>query len=411
MDNLTHTLVGVLVGESAARAVPATAGSLQRDVRRNLFVTLMAIGSNVPDLDFIQSRVTDSKLDYLLHHRGHTHTILGALIIAGLLYLASVWWCRWRRHSLDRFDRMQIAGIAVLATLLHIALDATNSYGVHPFWPFDNRWYYGDAVFIVEPLFWASCAPLVFLLRSLLARSLVALALIAGIALSVTTAMVPPLMSGVLTCMTLALLAVGKVSKPPFALATALFVWLAINAAFIQASAIAKRRTAAIVAQEFPAAQLLDIVLTPLPVNPFCWHVLIVQADAKHSYVRRAVLSIAADIIPARGCPSRPEMTNTTAKFVAIAAVSTGTIAWHGEAATSIDRLQSSVADDCHAFAFMRFARAPWLIQKGSTWIVGDARFDHEQSLGFAEIELDSKQECMAYVPPWTAPRADLLGQ
>ncbi|WP_370466973.1 metal-dependent hydrolase, partial [Salmonella enterica] len=73
------------------------------------------------------------------------------------MYLACEAWCRWERYTVSWADRMQLAAIACLATLLHIALDFTNSYGVHPFWPFDNRWYYGDAVFIVEPLFWAAC--------------------------------------------------------------------------------------------------------------------------------------------------------------------------------------------------------------------------------------------------------------
>src|SRR5438067_5678669 len=33
-------------------------------------------------------------------------------------------------------------------------MDSLNVYGVHPFWPFDANWYYGDLVFIVEPVFW-----------------------------------------------------------------------------------------------------------------------------------------------------------------------------------------------------------------------------------------------------------------
>ena len=36
----------------------------------------------------------------------------------------------------------------------HVPLDALNSYGVHPFYPVDSSWYFGDAVFIFEPGFW-----------------------------------------------------------------------------------------------------------------------------------------------------------------------------------------------------------------------------------------------------------------
>jgi len=409
LDNITHTLVGVLVGETAARATRSNASGLGFDTRRNVFVTLMAIGSNVPDLDFIQSRITGNKLEYLLHHRGHTHTIIGALIVAALLYLACEAWCRWRRHSLSRTDRVQIAGIASLSTLLHIAMDATNSYGVHPFWPFDNRWYYGDAVFIVEPLFWAACAPLVFTVRSMTAKVLISLTLIAGIVLSFTTGMVPVLMSTVLVILTLAMLTVGRLASKQAALVTGLLVWFAINASFAQASAIARRKVQTIAAQRFPQARLLDTVLTPMPANPICWQVLLVQMKGDEWYVRRASLSIRPELLAADACPSRGNAANTTAPFSAIPAPNTATITWHGEIGMSRARLIEWVERDCQVAELMRFARAPWLTQRDGVWILGDARFDNEPGLSFAEIELGSDAPCMARVPPWVPPRRDLL--
>ena len=408
---MTHTLVGILVGETAARATPAQSTGLAADTKRNVFVALMALGSNVPDLDFIPSRILDSKLNYLLHHRGHTHTILGALVVALVLYLACEAWCRWRRHSLDRIDRYQIAGIAGLATMLHIALDATNSYGVHPFWPFDNRWYYGDAIFIVEPLFWAACAPLVFVLRSMTARVLVALALLAGVALSFGTGMVPTLMATCLTALTIAMLIVGKLAKPQLALVIGLLVWFTINVAFAQSSATARGHASAIAAKTFPQAEPVDIVLTPMPVNPVCWQVLFVHTEADDAVVRRAMLSIAPTLIRAEDCPSRADVTRTTATYSPMTAVTTASIVWHGEIATSRTSLKRWVNRDCRASAFMRFARAPWIVQRDSTWVIGDARFDHESDLSFAEIELDSNEPCMAYVPPWHPPRADMLSE
>jgi inner membrane protein len=41
---------------------------------------------------------------------------------------------------------------ACLAGLSHILLDFTNNYGVRPFWPFSERWYSWDIVFIFEPV-------------------------------------------------------------------------------------------------------------------------------------------------------------------------------------------------------------------------------------------------------------------
>jgi inner membrane protein len=410
LDNITHTLIGVLVGETAARAVPSPgSGALHAEARRNLFVTVMALGSNVPDLDFIPSRIADSKLDYLLHHRGHTHTILGALAIAGLLYLACEAWCRWRRQPLSTHDRAQLIGIACVGTLLHIGLDYTNSYGVHPFWPFDNRWFFGDAVFIVEPLFWAASAPLVFLLRSIIAKAFVGLALTAGVALSFATGMVPLPLSFGLLALTIAMLVVGKSTPPRVALITGLGVWAAVNVTFMRTSALARNEAESAAAQLFPNLELLDAVLTPMPVNPFCWDLIFVQADARVLYVRRASLALMPHWIAAWQCPSRSEPNQTTAPMAKIDARDTATVAWIGEIKTSRAALSEWIATDCDAAAFMRFARAPWLVQVKSAWILGDARYDRERELSFAEIELSTtRSSCMADVPPWIAPRAEL---
>jgi inner membrane protein len=43
---------------------------------------------------------------------------------------------------------------ACLAGLSHILLDFTNNYGVRPFWPFSEKWYSWDIVFIAEPVMW-----------------------------------------------------------------------------------------------------------------------------------------------------------------------------------------------------------------------------------------------------------------
>lgn len=409
MDNLTHTLVGVLVGESAARAIRTNATGLAHDVRRHLFVSLMAIGGNLPDLDFIQSRITGSKLDYLLHHRGHTHTVMGALALAALLYLACEAWCRWRQHRPSRVDRMQLGGIACLSVLLHIALDATNSYGVHPFWPWDNRWYYGDAVFIVEPSFWAACAPLAFILRSALARGLVIFGLIAGCVLCVVTGMVPIALTVCFVALSAVMLAVGKLARPATALTAAIIVWLGINVMFVGASAVAHQRARVVANELFPTATLVDVVLTPLPLNPACWQTLWVQVESGQWYVRRAALSIAPSLIEARRCPSRGDVAQSTAAYAPVSARQTPSIAWQGETVASLEALRDWVRKDCHAADLMRFARAPWLVQLESRWVLGDARFDLERALSFAEIELGSNAPCMSYTPPWTPPRADLL--
>src|SRR2546430_7230091 len=58
---------------------------------------------------------------------------------------------------------------SLVAGLTHILLDFTNNYGVRPFWPFSEKWYSWDIVFIVEPVL------LLLLLGGLLLPALFAL--------------------------------------------------------------------------------------------------------------------------------------------------------------------------------------------------------------------------------------------
>jgi inner membrane protein len=157
MDNLTHSVVGLGIGALIDRSVPPevapeTEAGAQR-VRTRLLLTIACVASNVPDLDLMLTRLLEKPLGYLLHHRGHTHTVLGGLgeivLLLGLVWL--LWPSARRLLRTSRRARLAAAGAACVGVLLHIAMDGLNVYGVHPFWPFDTRWYYGDLVFIVEP--------------------------------------------------------------------------------------------------------------------------------------------------------------------------------------------------------------------------------------------------------------------
>jgi inner membrane protein len=45
----------------------------------------------------------------------------------------------------------QILLLSYLGVLLHVFMDFTNSYGVRLLMPFSERWFYGDALYIVDP--------------------------------------------------------------------------------------------------------------------------------------------------------------------------------------------------------------------------------------------------------------------
>ena len=45
----------------------------------------------------------------------------------------------------------EILWLSYLGVLLHVFMDFTNSYGVRLLMPFSERWFYGDALYIVDP--------------------------------------------------------------------------------------------------------------------------------------------------------------------------------------------------------------------------------------------------------------------
>lgn len=404
MDNLTHTLLGVLVGESAAHAVARQAG-LAASQRRNLLVVVLALGSNLPDFDLL---VAGGKLDYLLHHRGHTHTFAAALLAAALAYGLCELWMRLRQWQPSPRDRAYLAAAALAGPVLHILLDMTNNYGVHPWWPFDNRWRYGDAVFIIEPLLWLAAIPLAFTLRSRLGRAAIVAVIAMGIGLVFLSGMVPRAHAIGFTVLCAAVLLWARSVAPGGRLAIGLGLWLAITSVLLTTSQLVGRRVDALARGTFPNTQLLDRVLTPMPVNPVCWEFILVQEAAGALTLRYGMYSLAPRWIAASRCPGRALDGGMTAPLVSIAQPDEPRVQWRGEVSTALAELQSRWAGDCRVDAFMRFARAPWLHRTAEGWIIGDLRYDREAGLGFAELALDAPARCPSLLPPWIPPRASL---
>jgi inner membrane protein len=119
-----------------------------------LATVTLTLAAEAPDLDVL-SRYGGSAFGFN-HHRGFTHSFLGIPLVAaavvGLIYL--IWRLRGRKTSNpDLPPRWGLLFVyACLAGLSHILLDFTNNYGVRPFWPFSERWYSWDIIFIVEPV-------------------------------------------------------------------------------------------------------------------------------------------------------------------------------------------------------------------------------------------------------------------
>lgn len=411
MDNLSHSLVGLAVGELVHRSFQPDPDPARQSTRRRMLLVAGAAASNFPDLDLVLTPLLPAPLGYLLHHRGHTHTLLYVLPQA-LLLLALMWilWPGMRallRHSAPA--RAALALTMGAGFLLHMALDYLNSYGVHPFHPLDSRWRFGDAVYILEPVFWVVCAaPLAMMVRRWALR-VAYLGLLAG-ALAYFSD------KGYLHWASLAALLVlgAMLAAWQWRAGTrsrqALLGALAVGAAFAALQAAASHHGRELVAGHLaridPASAVVDIAMTAYPANPLCWSfVSIEKNEAGGAYrLRRGMLSLAPQVLEIDRCPPAFLARSGHALREPVSGTHVDLL-WESEA--SLAALRRRVETDCHFSAWMRFARAPAMNDKAAS----DARFGADENGNFTALPNDrfDGQPCPAGVPAWGMPRLDLL--
>ncbi len=405
MDNLTHTFVGLGVGELVQRTLPAEPVEARQTTRHRLLLTACAAASNFPDLDLFLTHLLPAPLGYLLHHRGHTHTLLYAIPQA-LLLLAMLWllWPNARRLLRESRHARLGLGLAIVAGFcLHMSMDMMNSYGIHPLYPFDPRWFYGDLVFIVEPVFWVAFGvPLALAIprRGLRIVALAALGLF----------LVGATWRGYLGWASLAgLLAIGAAiaalritrmqSRRALALSAALCVaFVAVQSA---ASSAGRERIETALHALDPQSRVLDVAMTAFPAQPLCWAFVAIEENegAGNYRIRRGLLSLAPDALP--HCPaglSDPAANVAAAPGIVLAP------AWQG----SLPTLRQLAATDCHVNAWLRFARMPAV--DGD--VASDLRFSGTPRGNFTTLDIaDAARAPCGDVPQWGYPRADLLGR
>lgn len=144
MEPITHFLTGACIGRAGLNRKTALA------------TATITLAAEAPDLDVFGD--IKGPVFGFAHHRGFTHSFLGLFIVSavvvGFMYL--IWRLRGRKlKNPDLPPRWGLLfGFAYLAGLSHLLLDYTNNYGIRPFWPFSEKWYSWDIVFIVEPVMW-----------------------------------------------------------------------------------------------------------------------------------------------------------------------------------------------------------------------------------------------------------------
>ncbi len=167
MDPLAHTLFGATMAEAGLKRKTALA------------TATLIIGANLPDVDAVALFVSQNYA--LLVRRGWTHGILALMVwpflltgaMLGLDRLLQRWRSRRSRPPaasmpVDRppMRPAVLLGIAFLGVWSHPLLDWVNTYGIRLLMPFNDTWFYGDTLFIIDPWFWLLAGAGVVLARS-----------------------------------------------------------------------------------------------------------------------------------------------------------------------------------------------------------------------------------------------------
>ena len=131
LDTPTHGLIGRLV----ARAIwPEKAQSG--------LVNVVTVCSLLPDLDVL---VPGGGLEYLVSHRGISHSFIGVGVFA--------WGVAWvaRKMGVRSHSFAQVYAASLLGFLSHVFFDMVTTFGTLVFAPFTDTRVAWDALFIIDP--------------------------------------------------------------------------------------------------------------------------------------------------------------------------------------------------------------------------------------------------------------------
>ena len=137
--------------------------------RTTLGMSTLVIANNLPDIDV---GVFATRTLAMSFRRGWTHGVLAQAVLPLMLAGAMLGYDRFvvqRRalrlappHESPRDAARsgqaatqakfgELALLAYIGVLAHVFMDFLNSYGVRLLMPFSGRWFYGDALYIVDP--------------------------------------------------------------------------------------------------------------------------------------------------------------------------------------------------------------------------------------------------------------------
>jgi inner membrane protein len=148
MDNLTHSLVGALLGQMGLKR------------KTGLAIPTLIIAANIPDIDAITTLLGGQQ--HLALRRGLTHGPIAMFVLPLVLWGAMLAFDRWQTKQGNLPEKRLsvhkgwLLALAYIGCLSHPLFDWFNSYGIRLLEPFSSQWFYGDTLFIIDIWLWAA---------------------------------------------------------------------------------------------------------------------------------------------------------------------------------------------------------------------------------------------------------------
>ena len=294
MDPIAHTFLGAALAQTPLRKRTACAPAA------------LILGANLPDIDGIAMLVDPDTA--LLLRRGWTHGLPAILLIPLVLTGILILWSHFRKQATGNGSpplRIRaLLGLSYLAVVTHPFLDWLNNYGMRWLMPIDGKWFYGDAVFIVDPWMWLLLGGVVFLGRSHHWVSITSWAAFASFAAYLITTAVPGLLTAKILWFSilggLILLRIKKIGFEP----AASFRWAigSVTAAGVYIGAMlaislyASSLTAETLSQR--GLRVERLMVGPTPVTPFVKDVVAQTPDGYRYGTVRLLPEFELDLSP-----------------------------------------------------------------------------------------------------------------
>jgi len=288
LDNLTHSLIGLTAAKAGLEKLSPGA------------TILCVLAANAPDADIITGILGDRWI-YLRHHRGITHSIVGALAIAIALplifYLVGLLVARIRKRP----PSVKLVGLLIaslIATATHPLMDWTNNYGVRPLLPWSSKWFYGDFMFVIDPVLWLTLGGAAFLLTAYNAKKMAVWLLLAGVLTFLVFfgptrqgGLANPMLLRVVWIIALVVLVIlfwrdaGRRWKHKVAIAAFVIVAAYMAGLFVLHDMAIKqaRREAAMISVD-NSERLMDVAAMPVLANPFNWLCVVETERAAYKF-------------------------------------------------------------------------------------------------------------------------------